>query len=83
MIFHSNLNIFPENYLITSECIWEIACMNGLLHLLHIWVDGYIKYLQFKMFHFYIFFKKKTEFLFAINWWAGNKIVFQNEKFSL
>lgn len=56
MIFHYNLNIFPENYLITSECIWEIARMNELLHLLHIWVNGYIKYLQFKMFHFLIFF---------------------------
>lgn len=56
MIFHYNLNIFPENYLISSECIWEIARMNGLLHLLHIWVNGYIKYLQFKTFHFLIFF---------------------------
>lgn len=81
MIFHYYLNILPENYLITSECIWEIARMNGLLHLLHIWVNGYIKYLQFKMFHFLHFFL--TEFLFAFNWWAGNKIGFQKEKFSL
>lgn len=52
MIFHYNLNIFPENYLITSECIREIARMNELLHLLHIWVNGYIQYLHYKMFYF-------------------------------